>query len=336
MIIVTGAAGFIGSCIVARLNLEGREDLILVDQLEKPGAHAEELVDFDATVLMKRQNLEGKKYVRYIEKGNFLADVEAGRFDHDIDCMIHMGACSSTTVADADYVQRNNLDYTRTLAKWAIKNNVRFIYASSAATYGDGALGYKDDDATTIKCQPLNLYGQSKQDFDLWALENKCFDKIVGLKFFNVFGPNEYHKGAMKSVVAKAYKRVEQEGVMSLFKSYHSQYKDGEQKRDFIYVKDAVDVVLFFVKQKEVNGLFNVGTGQARSWNDVANALFSAVGKPTNIDYIDMPENIRDKYQYFTQADMDKLFACGYQRAFTPLEDAIKDYAKYLHDNKRL
>ncbi len=336
MIVVTGAAGFIGSCIVARLNLSGREDLILVDQLDATGAHQEELQNFEEVASLKRLNLEGKRYLEYCEKKDFLSQIEKGIVADRVECIIHMGACSSTTVQDKDYVQENNVEYTRKLAQWALKNDVRFIYASSAATYGDGSLGYKDDDETTKKCQPLNLYGQSKQDFDLWALENNLLDKIVGLKFFNVFGPNEYHKGDMKSIVAKAYKRAAEEGVMSLFKSYLSEYKDGEQKRDFIYVKDAVDVVLFFVKQKKINGLFNVGTGQAQSWNDLAAALFSAVGKPINIKYIEMPESIRDKYQYFTQADMSKLAACGYNKGFMSLKDAVKDYATYLVDNKRL
>ncbi len=315
MIVVTGAAGFIGSCILAKLNSLGHKDVIIVDHIGNE---------------LKRKNFENKKYIKYYDKLEFLKLLSQGKFNGQVDCIIHMGACSSTTLQDADYFKRNNLDYTRTLAQWALENHARFIYASSAATYGDGADGYKDDDATIRKCKPLNLYGQSKQDFDLWVLNNNLSEKFVGLKFFNVFGPNEYHKDDMRSVIAKAYQRVTEEGKMSLFRSYRPDYKDGEQKRDFIYVKDVVDVVMFFFANPKVHGIFNVGTGEARTWVDLANALFSAVKKKTNLEFMDMPESLRPRYQYFTQADMGKLRKAGYQKSFTPLEESIKDYVAYL------
>src|SRR3989338_1017430 len=302
MIVVTGAAGFIGSCIVAQLNNLGRTDLILVDHL-----------DDDA----KKANFEKKKFTQYLDKKDFLELVKKNQLPKSIESLIHMGACSSTTLDDAKYYEENNFQYPLTLAQWALNQGIRFIYASSAATYGDGSHGYKDEDATTRACQPLNLYGKSKQKFDLWVLDRGWNNKMAGLKFFNVFGPNEYHKGDMRSVIAKSYERVVGEGKIRLFKSYDSAYKDGEQKRDFIYVKDAVDVVLYFEKNLNINGIFNVGTGEARSWNDLARALFSAVGKKPRIEYFDMPENLRARYQYFTQADISKLRESGYKKSFT-------------------
>ncbi|HCI45180.1 MAG TPA: ADP-glyceromanno-heptose 6-epimerase [Candidatus Omnitrophica bacterium] len=318
MIVVTGAAGFIGSCIVAGLNERGREDLILVDELDEA----------------KRKNLQNKKYLEYRDKKDFLELILRDQFKERPEAVIHMGACSSTTLQDARYFKENNLEYTRSLAQWALRNNVRFIYASSAATYGDGSAGYKDDEATIRRCKPLNLYGQSKQDFDLWVLEQGLQDKVAGLKFFNVFGPNEYHKGDMRSVVAKAYQRVAEEGKIALFKSYRKDYKDGEQKRDFIYVKDAVDIVLFFLDHPRINGIFNVGTGKASTWNELAGALFAAVGKKPDIQYIEMPADLERRYQYFTQADMVQLRKSGYAKPFTPLEEAVADYARYLKDHR--
>lgn len=315
MIVITGASGFIGSCIVAQLNELGEEDLILVDHLHDG---------------LKEKNLEGKNYTQYYDKKDFLELVQQDKLDPDIACVIHMGACSSTTLQDAEYFEENNYQYTRTLAQWALDNDARFIYASSAATYGDGSAGYGDDDETIRRCSPLNLYGESKQKFDRWVLDKGLTERIVGLKFFNVFGPNEYHKGDMKSVVAKAYQRVAEQGNMSLFKSYNEHYGDGEQMRDFIYVKDAVDIVLFFFDHALINGIFNVGTGTARTWNDLAESLFAAVGKTSNIDYIEMPEVLKPRYQYFTQADMTKLRSAGYTKPFTPLEDAVSDYVGYL------
>jgi len=321
MIVVTGAAGFIGSCIVAQLNERGVKELILVDHL------------CDG---VKEKNLEGKKYTEYFDKKDFLDLVLKDNLDSRVTCIIHMGACSSTTLQDEQYFQENNYEYTRTLAEWALSHSVRFIYASSAATYGDGSIGYKDDDATTRQCSPMNFYGESKQKFDQWVLDEDVADKVVGLKFFNVFGPNEYHKEDMRSVVAKAYQRVAEEGKISLFKSYKSEYEDGEQKRDFIYVKDAVDIVLFFMGNPNINGIFNVGTGEARTWNDLAESLFGAIGKLPQIEYIEMPEVLRSRYQYFTQADVAKLRHVGYNKSFTKLEDAVLDYVHYLKNKQYL
>ena len=316
MIIVTGGAGFIGSCIVARLNAEGREDLIVVDHLEGNP--------------QKQENLRNKKYKQYFDKTDFLVKIRNEQWPVNIESVIHMGACSSTTLQDAAYFQKNNYEYSCYVAQWALKRRARFIYASSAATYGDGGLGYSDADEMTYKLKPLNLYGESKQKFDVWILNNGLINKVVGLKFFNVFGPNEYHKGEMRSVVAKSHTRAVEEGKMVLFKSYKSEYADGEQKRDFIYVKDAVDIVKYFLKYPDINGIYNVGTGQARSWNELSRALFAAIGKPARIEYIDMPIDMRPCYQYFTQADMSKLRQRGYSQAFTSLESAVKDYVSYL------
>jgi len=320
MIVVTGGAGFIGSCIVAELNAMGIDHIIIVDHVE-PGS-------------LKKKNLTNKRYRKYYEKGEFLELALANRLPKEIDHVIHMGACSSTALTDADYYQKNNFEYSCHLARWALKHNARFIYASSAATYGDGRLGYSDEDHVTRTLKPLNLYGDSKHWFDLWVMDNGLIDRVVGLKFFNVFGPNEYHKGDMRSVAAKAYRRVVDEGVISLFKSYKSDFADGEQKRDFVYVKDAVDVVMFFFEHDHLAGIYNVGTGEAKSWNDLASALFAAAGKPLKVEYVDMPENLRPGYQYFTQADMTKLRRQGYSKPFIPLAEAVRDYVSYLQDGR--
>lgn len=321
MIVVTGAAGFIGSCIVAKLNELGRRDIILVDH-------------FDGDADPKHANLNGRKYHAYFDKALFLDEIQSGRFKEKVTCILHMGACSSTTLQDEQYFRENNLQYSCHMVEWAIKIKARFIYASSAATYGEAANNYRDDEATIRACKPLNLYGESKQKFDEWILDHGLQTKVVGLKFFNVFGPNEYHKGDMRSVVAKSYDRVAKEGKIALFKSYNDEYADGEQQRDFIYVKDVVDIVLFFIENEYVNGIFNVGTGLARTWNDLAKALFAAVGKNPDIEYIPMPEVLRGKYQYFTQADINKLRSAGYDKPFTDLESAVKDYAGYLKGHR--
>jgi ADP-L-glycero-D-manno-heptose 6-epimerase len=323
VIVVTGAAGFIGSCLVAELNKRGRFDLIVVDHYDD---------DNDP----KKQNLAGKRYQRYYDKAEYLKLLRRDQFDFDVECIFHMGACSSTTLQDEAYFKSNNLEYSCIVAEWALKNNARLIYASSAATYGDGDQGYTDDESKIPSLKPLNLYGESKQKFDVWVLEKGYQTKIAGLKFFNVFGPNEYHKGDMKSVVSKAYDRVVAEGKMSLFKSYHPKYKDGEQMRDFVYVKDTVDVMMFLMEHPEINGIYNLGTGKARTWNDLAHALFAAVGKAPSIEYVEMPEILKPRYQYFTEADMKKLRKSGYAKPFTSLEDAIKDYCSFLKDKRCL
>lgn len=329
MIVVTGAAGFIGSCIVSKLNELGLNDLILVD-------HFEDLKNPADTTNPKKENLRNKKYKEYYDKTIFLDVLKKRKLAKGIEAVLHMGACSSTTLEDAHYFKENNFEYSKTLAQWALKHNIHFIYASSAATYGDGSQGYKDDELTIRRLRPLNLYGQSKQDFDLWVLDNKHIQKVVGLKFFNVFGPNEYHKKEMRSVVAKAFEGVLKKGEIALFKSYKKEYAHGEQKRDFIYIKDAVDIVLFFLKNSHIHGIFNVGTGKARTWNGLANALFASLGKIPKIEYIDMPDNLKDKYQYFTEADMSQLCSVGYLKPFRSLEDAVWDYVPYLKSHSYL
>ncbi len=318
MIVLTGAAGFIGSCVLSTLNERGCKDIVLVDHLNDD---------------LKSQNLKNKKFLDYFDKKDFLRKIVRNELSASVEAVIHLGACSSTILTDADYYQSNNFEYTRLLAQWCVDHHVKMIYASSAATYGDGQFGYHDDHALLKKYKPLNLYAQSKHQFDLWALKEGLLDRLTGLKFFNVFGPNEYHKQEMRSVILKAYESVVQQGVMRLFKSYRDDYEDGEQRRDFIYVKDAVSMTLFFYDHPYLAGIYNVGTGQARSWNDLARALFKAVNKEVNIQYIDMPVELRPQYQYFTQADMGKIRSAGYNQPSWSLEDSIKDYVKYLERN---
>lgn len=312
MIVVTGAAGFIGRNVVAALNERGVEDLILVDRLGSDE---------------KWKNLPGLRYEDLIDPDEYLNRLREGK-SPDTAGVIHLGACSATTERDADYLLQNNYHYSREVCEWSLRNGVRYIYASSAATYGDGRHGYVDEDENTRQLRPLNMYGYSKQMFDLWAMKNGLFDRIVGLKFFNVYGPYEDHKGDMRSVVNKSYAQILSTGEVQLFKSYRPEYADGEQKRDFIYVKDAVDVTLYFLDHRAVSGLFNCGTGEARTWKDLATAVFAAMGRPVRIRMIDMPEGLREKYQYFTQADMSKLRRAGYEVPFTSLEDGVRDYVK--------
>jgi len=321
MVIITGAAGFIGSCLLWKLNEEGISDLILVDEELTPE---------------KKPNIEGKKYKDFIEKDKFLSLVSSGKIGKKLDAIFHLGACSSTTVTDEAYFKKNNVEYSQKLAEYALKNNARFIYASSAATYGDGENGYSDEDEMTYKLKPLNAYGRSKQEFDLWVLKKGIGDKVVGLKYFNVFGPNEYHKNDMRSVIAKSFDEVVKTKKMRLFKSHKKEYKDGEQKRDFIYVKDAVDATYYFLEARGKNGIYNIGTGTARTWNDLAFALFKALGIPPKIEYFDMPEKLRNKYQYFTRADTAKLRHAGYKKDFMSLEGAIKEYAGFLKEKRYL
>ena len=319
-IIVTGGAGFIGSCLLWKLNREGITNIIVVDNLGTSD---------------KWKNLVGKRFLDYIQKDDFLGLLEKS-VNIDVSAIIHLGACSSTTETDAAYFIKNNYEYSKSLAKWAKVNKAKFIYASSAATYGDGEVGYDDSNKTICSLRPLNMYGYSKQLFDLWVLNNKLDREMTGVKFFNVFGPNEYHKGEMMSVVCKKYHEISQNGLIKLFKSYRDDYKDGEQKRDFIYVKDVVDVLMYFLEHPKCSGIFNLGCGTAHSWNDLARAMFSALGKRPKIEYIDMPETLRPKYQYFTEAKMNKLRRAGYKNEFTPLESAVKDYSAYLQNGSYL
>jgi len=321
-IVVTGAAGFIGRNIVAELNQRGHDDLILVDALGTDD---------------KWGNLVGLRFEDMLSPEAFLALVEGGKLGK-VESIIHLGACSATTERDADFLLRNNYQYTRTLCEWSLQHDARFIYASSGATYGDGAHGYSDDDIATVGLQPLNMYGYSKHMFDLWALKHHLFDKIVGLKYFNVFGPYEDHKGDMRSVVSKSYKQIKETGKVQLFKSYKAEYADGEQMRDFLYVKDAVDVTLHFALSvsgsASKGGLFNCGTGKARTWKDLVTAVFTAMKLPVQIEFIAMPEQLQGKYQYFTEAAMTKLRSAGYTAEFYSLEDAVADYIATYYEKK--
>lgn len=319
MIVVTGGAGFIGSAIVWRLNTLGNEKIIIVDELGTSD---------------KWKNLVGLKFQEFVHKDDFITAVVEDTIDFPVEAIIHMGANSSTTEKDADHLFSNNYLYTKELAKYCLSKNIRFIYASSAATYGDGSLGFDDDESKLESLRPLNMYGYSKQLFDLWAKRNNIFNKIVGIKYFNVYGPNEYHKGDMRSVVHKAFEQVRDFGKVRLFKSLSPNYKDGEQMRDFVYVKDAVNMTLHFLEDKDKNGIYNVGSGKARTWIDLVTALFNAIEKPVNIEFIDLPEHLREKYQYFTEANLSKIKSTGYNYPITSLEEGINDYVKnYLLKN---
>ncbi|WP_456408486.1 ADP-glyceromanno-heptose 6-epimerase [Caldithrix abyssi] len=310
MIIVTGAAGFIGSCVVSRLNKEGITDIIAVDVLREND---------------KWKNLRHLDFVDYLDREQLFDFLEGAA---NIEAIIHMGACSATTERNAHYLMENNYRYTLKLAQFALNHGARFIYASSGATYGLGELGYDDDEDNIHRLRPLNMYGYSKQLFDLKARREGWFKNIVGLKFFNVYGPNEYFKGDMASVVFKAFNQIRQTGSVRLFKSHRPDFKDGEQLRDFVYVKDVLEVILFFLQNPDKNGLFNVGSGKARSFLDLVNATFAAMGKKPNIVFFDMPEHLRDRYQYFTEARIEKLRKAGYQKEFASLERGIEDYVR--------
>ncbi len=322
MIVVTGGAGFIGSAIVWKLNQLGKSKIMIVDELGKTE---------------KWKNLVGLLYEDFVDKHDFIEQVLDDVIPYSVEAIIHMGANSSTTEKDADHLMNNNFQYTKELAKYCLEKNIRFIYASSAATYGDGSLGFDDDESKIATLRPLNMYGYSKQLFDVWVKRNKVLDKIVGIKYFNVYGPNEYHKDDMRSVVHKAFEQVRDTGKVKLFKSLNPDFKDGEQKRDFVYVKDAVDMTLYFLDNPDKNGIYNVGAGKARTWNDLVTSLFKAVGKPVKIEYIDLPSQLAAKYQYFTEANLAKIKSAGYTTATTSLEDGVTDYVKnYLLKNTYL
>lgn len=318
---MTGGAGFIGSALVWALNERGGEDIVVCDIL---GTNE------------KWRNLTPLRFADYVEANELLPRLQNGALGK-FDLILHLGACSATTESDASYLIRNNYEFTKDLAHWALAKEVRFVYASSAATYGDGSAGMDDNEANIESLRPLNMYGYSKQLFDLYAKRGGFLNQIVGLKYFNVYGPNEDHKADMRSLVHKSFAQVKNEGVIRLFKSYRKEYKDGEQKRDFLYVKDAVAMTLHLAANKNAGGLFNIGSGAARTWLDLAHSVFSALEKNTKIEFIEMPETIRDKYQYFTQADISKLRAAGYRNEITPLEKAVADYVQnYLVPDKRL
>ncbi|MCE5187247.1 MAG: ADP-glyceromanno-heptose 6-epimerase [Planctomycetaceae bacterium] len=313
MILVTGGAGFIGSALIAELNARGYDDIFIVDILGTDE---------------RWKNLRNLRFADYMESEDFSQMVSDSEIELDVDAIIHMGACSDTTERDCSYLVRNNYEFSKLLAGWALEIGARFIYASSAATYGDGSQGFADDEDQLQDLTPLNMYGYSKHIFDLWCRRQGLLDKFVGLKFFNVFGPNEYHKGEMRSFVLKAYEQIRSSGRVRLFKSHRSDYPDGGQLRDFVYVRDAVAMTLFFLDRPDLAGIYNIGTGRARNWNDLAQAVFRALDKPLNVEYMDMPEVLRGKYQYFTQADISKIRQAGYEAKTIPLEDAVNDYVR--------
>jgi ADP-L-glycero-D-manno-heptose 6-epimerase len=309
--IVTGGAGFIGSVLVWELNRRGCTDILIADY-QPP--------------VRKHSNLTGLKFTEYVDPSDLQGWLASGSLGK-LDAIFHLGACSSTTETNEKYLRANNFEYSRKLAEWALREGVRFVYASSAATYGDGSAGMDDSDLSQLeRLKPLNLYGLSKQWMDLHARKNGWLDKIVALKYFNVFGPNEYHKGDMRSVVCKSYTQALETGVIPLFKSYRPEYGDGEQRRDFLYVKDAVAMTLHLAANPAANGIFNLGSGKMHTWNELARAVFAALGREPRIEYVEMPESLRGKYQYSTQADIRKLLSTGYDRPITSLEDAVRDY----------
>jgi ADP-L-glycero-D-manno-heptose 6-epimerase len=317
-IIVTGGAGFIGSALVWRLNELGHDDILIVDRRDDTG---------------KERNLAALKYTDFVDADEFIKNLNVY---HDTDVILHMGANSSTTATDREYMMSNNYQYTCDLAAFAVENDIRFIYASSAATYGDGSSGMADGTEHLDELQPLNLYGQSKHLFDKFAACNSWFDRIVGLKYFNVFGPNENHKGDMRSLVNKAFDQINGTGKLRLFKSANPNYADGEFGRDFVYVKDAVEMTLHFVRNNTA-GLFNVGSGRMSTWNSLAAAIFKALDLPKNVEFVEMPENLRDKYQYHTLADLTRIRRAGYHTETMPLDEAVADYVRnYLIPGKFL
>ena len=322
-ILVTGGAGFIGSALVWELNRRGCENIVVCDRLSTDE---------------KWKNLVPLKFADYIDGNDLLQAVQhspakLGRFDH----VLHLGACSATTERDADYLMRNNYEFTKQLCQWSLANQSRFVYASSAATYGDGAHGMDDQMPDIHALRPLNMYGYSKHLFDLHAKREGWLPKIVGLKYFNVYGPNEDHKADMRSLVHKACGQILATGKVQLFKSHRPDYKDGEQMRDFLYVKDAIRMTLHLAETPSAGGLFNLGSGKAHTWVELATAIFTALGKVPNIEFIDMPEHLQSKYQYYTCADIAKLRASGFSQEITALTEAVRDYVQgYLVPDKRL
>ncbi len=314
--VVTGGAGFIGSAFIARLNQAGITNIVVVDALGSD---------------TKWKNLVKLQYAEFFHKDEFLQYIEDDFLPANVKALVHLGACSSTTESDADFLMDNNFKYTRSLATYCLEKNIRFIYASSAATYGLGEKGYDDDHLNLRELRPLNMYGYSKHLFDLWAYENGVIDQMAGIKFFNVFGPNEYHKGDMRSMVLKAYEQIKSAGKVNLFRSYRAEFKDGEQCRDFVYIKDCVDIMYWMIENPTVNGLYNLGSGKARTWVDLIRAVYSALGQDPQIEFIEMPDSLKGQYQYFTEANMQKLHSSGFETPLMSLEEGVKDYiGEYL------
>jgi len=313
MILITGAAGFIGSAVACTLNRQGRHDLILCDA-------------FGADDRWK--NVLGLRYSRFVHKNELFEFLKGAPHARDITAVIHLGACSDTTEADMDYLLENNVNYSMRLCQWALDHAVRFVYASSAAVYGDGSRGFSDADSLTPMLKPLNKYGFSKWMFDLWILENDLADKVAGLRYFNVFGPNEYHKGTMASVVFRSFPQARHEGRLRLFESHRQQVAHGEQARDFVYIGEATDMTLFVLENHTANGIFNIGTGQAHTFNELAHGVFDGLGQPPRIEYFPMPEELRDRYQYFTRADMSRLRTAGYPAQQDRFQDNVSRYVR--------
>lgn len=323
-ILVTGGSGFIGSALIWALNRRGIDDIVVCDVLQSDE---------------KWRNLVALKFADYVEgpvlRSRLAASPSAlGKFS----AVFHLGACSATTERNASYLIDNNTAWTRELAAWSLSVGARFIYASSAATYGDGSQGMSDTDPDLNRLRPLNMYGYSKHLFDLYARRLGWLDRIVGVKYFNVYGPNEEHKGDMRSVVSKAYQQIGSTDTLGLFKSYNPKYADGCQMRDFLYVKDAVEMTIHFAeKATQGGGLYNLGSGEAHTWLELSDAIFAALDRTPSVTFIDMPEALRAKYQYYTKADIGKLRASGYDRPLTPLKDAVADYVRnYLVPDRRL
>jgi ADP-L-glycero-D-manno-heptose 6-epimerase len=318
-IVVTGAAGFIGSCLAGKLNNKGYKDIVLVDDFSHP---------------VKENNYIHKACLDKVNRDVFITWLE----DHaaEVEFVFHIGARTDTTGQDRTVFDRLNVNYSKSIWNVCTRHGIRLIYASSAATYGMGEWGYKDDHSLVEKLRPLNLYGESKNDFDKWVLEQSNTPPFwAGIKFFNVYGPNEYHKGRMASVIFHAYHQIRKTGVVRLFRSHNPGFRDGEQLRDFVFVKDVIDVLYFLFKRGEQSGLYNLGTGKARTFLDLALATFHAMDVPENIIFIDTPEDIRDKYQYFTEARMDKLRSAGYDNPFYSLEEGIEEYVMEFLRNER-
>jgi ADP-L-glycero-D-manno-heptose 6-epimerase len=312
-VLVTGGAGFIGSALIWELNRRGCADIVIADS---------------APQAERARYLRHLKFSDYLDPQTTVSIMAAGKLSR-LDYIFNLGACSSTTETNREYLHRNNFEFSRDLTACALTAGTRFVYASSAATYGDGRAGMDDGNPENLtRLQPLNLYGESKHLMDLHAWRQGWLDRVVALKYFNVFGPNEDHKGDMRSVVNKSFAQVIETGLIPLFKSYRPEYADGEQRRDFLYVKDAVRMTLHLAENRQAAGIFNIGSGKAHTWNELARAIFAALGREPRIEYIEMPETIRDKYQYFTEAKIEKLRAAGYSRPITPLADAVRDYVQ--------
>jgi len=319
MIVVTGSAGFIGSCMVAKLNQEGFNDIVLVDDFSNPD---------------KNKNFEGKTFSQKVDRKEFIEWIHANH--HFIQIILHIGARTDTTEFNREIFDELNLGYSKLIFNACVEFGLPLIYASSAATYGLGELGYNDDHDVVEKLKPLNPYGDSKNEFDKWVLKQPRQPYFwAGLKFFNVYGPNEYHKARMASVIFHAFNQIKATGKMKLFRSHNPKYKDGGQLRDFVFVKDVIGVIFFLMNHRKNSGIYNLGTGKARTFLDLTRNTFKAMNVPENIEYIDTPIDIRDKYQYFTEANMAKLRSIGYSKPFTSLEEGVEDYVKnYLTGTK--